>query len=73
MEILVARIPGIRNANSLNFVLGVALISILGVLFCLDFYSGFLFYYSIGSILSCRAEILQLDVTDIKMDGHLAE
>uniref|UniRef100_A0A9I9DDZ4 tRNA pseudouridine(55) synthase n=1 Tax=Cucumis melo TaxID=3656 RepID=A0A9I9DDZ4_CUCME len=28
---------------------------------------------SIGSILSCRAEILQLDVTDIKMDCHLAE
>jgi hypothetical protein len=26
------------------------------------------FYCSIGSILGCRAEILQLDVTDVKMD-----
>lgn len=25
-------------------------------------------YCSIGSILGCRAEILQLDVTDVKMD-----
>lgn len=28
---------------------------------------------SIGSILACRAEILQLDVTDVKMDCFLAE
>lgn len=28
---------------------------------------------SIGSILRCRAEILQLDVTDVKMDCFLAE
>ncbi|XP_065847044.1 uncharacterized protein [Euphorbia lathyris] len=28
---------------------------------------------SIGSILGCRAEILQLDVTDVKMDCFLAE
>lgn len=28
---------------------------------------------SIGSILGCGAEILQLDVTDIKMDCHFAE
>lgn len=26
-------------------------------------------YPNIGSILGCMAEILQLDVTDVKMDG----
>ncbi|KAL1820738.1 hypothetical protein ACET3Z_015607 [Daucus carota] len=30
-------------------------------------------YPSIGSLLGCRAEILQLDVTDVKMDCFLAE
>ncbi|KAK1362259.1 tRNA pseudouridine(55) synthase [Heracleum sosnowskyi] len=30
-------------------------------------------YPSIGSILGCRAEILQLDVTDVKMDCFLSE
>ncbi|XP_048331172.1 uncharacterized protein LOC107422452 isoform X2 [Ziziphus jujuba] len=30
-------------------------------------------YPSIGSILDCRAEILQLDVTDVKMDCFLTE
>ncbi|KAF5943088.1 hypothetical protein HYC85_020730 [Camellia sinensis] len=28
---------------------------------------------SVGSILGCRAEILQLDVTDVKMDCFLTE
>ena len=32
-----------------------------------------LFLCSIGSILGCRAEILQLDVTDVKMDCFLTE
>lgn len=31
------------------------------------------FLCSIGSILGCRAEILQLDVTDVKMDCFLTE
>lgn len=30
-------------------------------------------YPSLGSILGCRAEILQLDVTDVKMDCFLTE
>ena len=30
-----------------------------------------LWFCSIGSILGCRAEILQLDVTDIKMECFL--
>lgn len=33
----------------------------------------FLFFCSIGSILGCRAEILQLDVTDVKMNCFLTE
>lgn len=43
----------------------IAFLKNLNKLFCL--------FVSIGSILGCRAEILQLDVTDVKMDCFLAE